>query len=300
MGKRVEGVWYRDRGTGEMVRESVLCEPLLRWVYARPAAVGAVGLVLNRAVLCRMYGKLQDLWVSRRKIAGFVEEHGIRADEAELPLEQYRSFNEFFTRRLKAGSRPFVQDPDVLCAPGDGKALVFPVVDRTARLPAKGASFSPDALLASSDGAKRFLGGSALVLRLAPYDYHRFHFPDSGEAGTALAVRGEYHVVNPIALAGVPELLCRNKRAVTAFTSDHFGRIAYVEIGAFTVASIVQTYAAGRVTRGQEKGYFQYGGSTIILLFEPGRVAFDEDLVRDSAGGIEVQVPAGSGIGRRR
>jgi len=242
---------------------------------------------------------MQDKRRSRRKIAGFVEEHGIRAEEAELPLEEYRSFNAFFTRRLRADARPFAEDPDVLCAPGDGKALVFPVVDRTVKLPAKGASFSPAALLASGDQAKRFLGGSALVLRLAPYDYHRFHFPDSGEAGAVRCLRGEYHVVNPIALACVPELLCRNKRAVTVMDSDHFGRVAYVEIGALAVASIVQTYGPGRVERGQEKGYFQFGGSTIILLFEPGAAAFDEDLVRDSAEGMEVQVLAGSRIGRR-
>ena len=163
----------------------------------------------------------------------------------------------------------------------------------------KGAWLNLESLLASKTMSQTYANGSAMIVRLAPYDYHRFHFPVNGEANDARTIKGEYHSVHPIALGKVPDVFCRNKRNVTELFSDNFGRIAYIEVGAITVGSIVQTYIPGMVTKGQEKGYFQYGGSTIILLFEPNAIAFDEDLIRDSEQNIEVSVLAGSQIGMK-
>jgi phosphatidylserine decarboxylase len=161
----------------------------------------------------------------------------------------------------------------------------------------KGSTISIDLLLHSPIAAQLYDKGAALVLRLAPQDYHRFHFPDSGVAEPTRTIPGRYHSVNPIALARVPDVFCCNKRTVTDFQSRHFGPIAYIEIGAFRVGSIVQTYVPGEVTKGQEKGYFQFGGSTIIVLFAPDSIVFDADLMEDSAQGLEVAVKAGSHIG---
>lgn len=294
------GVQYRDRRTGEIVTEAVLYEPLLRWIYGHPAARKLIGLALNTAAFCRFYGKLQDLPGSRKKIPAFVARHRIDTGEAEFPVDHYRSFNAFFTRRLKPDARPFDPDPNAFCSPAEGKVYVYPRLEASTRIPVKGASISIASLLASESDARPYEGGSALVIRLAPYDYHRFHFPDDGQAGPARVIPGEYHVVNAISLAAFPGMFCLNKRTVTPFLSAHFGRIGYVEIGGFTVATIAQTYTPGQVTRGQEKGYFQFGGSTIVLLFEPDSIAFDDDLIRDSKTGLEVQVQVGSRIGSKR
>jgi phosphatidylserine decarboxylase len=291
-------VTYRNRETGEVVAEPLLYETAQRWIYERPMGLTIFDCVLNNRPFCWLYGKWQNMPWSRRKISEFADRYGMDVEEVELPLNSYRSFNDFFSRRLKPEARPFASAPDVFSAPAEGKVLVYPCLVDGTRIPVKGAPVTLASLLGSTSVARPYFGGSALIIRLAPYDYHRFHFPDAGEAGPARCIPGTYYVVNPLGLARVPDVFCRNKRKVTEFVSDHFGRVAYVEIGGFAVASIMQTYAPGRVGRGQEKGYFQYGGSTIVLLFEPGTIVFDGDLLRDSANGLEVHVKVGSGIGR--
>lgn len=292
-------VRYRDRQTNRIVTETIFAEKTLRWFYENPLGFKVFNYALNNPAFCWLYGLSQESPTTRKNIPKFVAKYGINIDEIELPLENYRSFNAFFSRRLKKEARPFVSNADVFCAPGDGKVLVFPKLEAETRIPVKGASITIASLLASTSLAQTYEGGTALIVRLAPYDYHRFHFPDDGEAEPAKQIKGEYHSVNPIALAKIPDVFCRNKRAVTEFYSKNFGRIAYIEIGAITVASIVQTYTPGIVKKGQEKGYFQYGGSTVVLLFEPGAITFDRDLIRDSANNLEVGVKAGTQIGRR-
>ena len=291
-------VYYRERITGRKVSETIFAERTLRWFYENYFGFQVFKYALNNSAFCWLYGKLQDLPSSCQKIPEFVDKYQINIEDAELALENYKSFNAFFSRRLKPEARPFAQAKNLFCAPGDGKVLVYPELLSETRLLVKGSSITLASLLTSEVDAKTYIGGSAMGARLAPYDYHRFHFPDDGEASLTRKIKGQYHSVNPIALSKIPDLYCRNKRAVTEFHSKNFGRIAYVEVGAITVGTIIQTYTPGSVLRGQEKGYFQYGGSTLILLFEPEAIAFDEDLIADSTAGIEVHVLAGSSIGK--
>jgi phosphatidylserine decarboxylase len=173
--------------------------------------------------------------------------------------------------------------------------LVFPRIE-VGCLRVKGAEVTVDELLGGTE-TERYRDGAAMVVRLAPADYHRFHFPDAGEAGPSRAIGGRLHSVHPIALAaGAPSL--RNKRSVTLLATARFGTIALIEVGALCVGTIVQTYRPGRVARGDEKGYFRFGGSTIVVLAEPGRLHFDEDLERASADGVETLVRVGSRVGR--
>ena len=166
-------------------------------------------------------------------------------------------------------------------------------------MPVKSSQLAARALLAAAIDPTPYRGGSALVVRLAPYDYHRFHFPADGQVSQTQWIDGTYHSVNPVALACVPDVFHRNRRSVCELTTPAFGRIAYIEVGAINVASIVQTHSIGPCERGQEKGFFQFGGSTVVLLFEPGAIAFDSDLVADSAAGLEVHVRTGAGVGDR-
>lgn len=292
-------VYYRNRQTDRLVADTFQNEAFLRWLYEDSLGFRFWNVVLNHKISHQIYAIAKKSAKSQQQIGQFVAEHGINIEEIELPLSHYRSFNDFFIRKLKSGQRPFEPDPDVFCSPADAKLLVYPSLKDEQELEIKGASFTLSALLGSKVDPQPYYGGSAVIARLAPYDYHRFHFPDSGLVHQTHAIRGQYHSVNPIALARVPDVYCRNQRSVTEFAADNFGRIAYVEVGALTVASIVQTAAPGAVARGEEKGYFQFGGSTIVLLFEPNKIAFDPDLIRDSADRLEVHVLAGSKIGQK-
>ncbi len=290
---------YRDRRTGAIVEERVPGESLLRWFYGTSTGHLVFRAVLNRPLCSRLYGWWQQSPWTRRQIRRFVEHYRIDLDEIEHPLSHYSSFNDFFIRRLKPGARPCDPDPKRLCCPADGKVLVYPQLAAEEGLPVKSSQLSACALLAAAIDPTPYRGGSALVVRLAPYDYHRFHFPADGQVSQTQWIDGTYHSVNPIALARVPDVFHRNRRSVCELATPAFGRIAYIEVGAINVASIVQTHSIGPCERGQEKGFFQFGGSTVVLLFEPGAIAFDSDLVADSAAGLEVHVRTGAGVGDR-
>lgn len=204
----------------------------------------------------------------------------------------------FFTRRLNPGMRPFAAKPKLLCSPATGRALIFPELAEGTEFPVRGVAVNLASLLGSSEEAGPFSsGGAALIVRQAPPDYHRCYFPDDGHAGAAAPITGCCQSADASSRHRIADLFHRNRCAITPIDTVHFGHIAYVEIGVFAVGSIVQTYAPGPVVRGQEKGYFRCGGCTLVLLFGPDAIRFDEDLVRDSAAGLEVQVRTGEQIG---
>lgn len=292
-----EQVIYRDRKTGEMIAEPLIL-PRVQYALARSRVAMWIGdMLLNTYAFCWLMGKGMDWAGSRKNIRSFARKYGIDLDEVALPIDRYKNLNAFFARALKPGARPFATDPQVFCSPADGKVLAYPKLCERTRLPVKGAHVDIARLMASQTSATPYRNGAALAIRLAPADYHRFHFPVDGIATASTEISGRYYLVNPILLAAKPDLFAHNKRAITHLETARFGRVMIMEIAGWAVGRIVQTYRAGRVARGAEKGYFQFGGSTLVLLFEPGRIVFDEDLIRDTRAGIEVQVLAGSQIG---
>lgn len=295
---RGDVVRYRNRASGELVVEKAPGLGALRWLYTKRSGQLCLRLIARHRLFSDLYGWWQMRAFTRRDIRPFVERYGVDPSEVEHPLDHYANFNEFFTRRLKTGARPFADKAETLCAPADGKLLVYPHLTPGTQLPIKGCHTDMAALLADAADPHYYAGGAALVVRLAPYDYHRFHFPDSGAAGPTQLLAGRYHSVNPIALRHTPDIFCLNKRAISEIETHSFGRIAYIEVGALNVASIVQTYAPGPIERGDEKGYFQFGGSTVVLLFAAGQVLFDNDLLEDSRNGLEAHVRTGEIIGR--
>ncbi|MGL4854629.1 MAG: archaetidylserine decarboxylase, partial [Lentisphaeria bacterium] len=184
-------------------------------------------------------------------------------------------------------------DENELCSPADGRILVYPNVNENTLFPVKGA----ESRLADLCGEKmdNFIGGDVAVVRLCPADYHRFHFPCDGKIIKHYKVKGQYHSVNPVALKEIDNVFVRNKREVTILESK-FGKIGYIEVGAFGVAGIEQTYSTVEVNKMDEKGYFKFGGSTVVLLFEPGRIEFCQDLLDKSSDGIEVLVKVGQAL----
>jgi phosphatidylserine decarboxylase len=241
-----------------------------------------------------LYGWWQRSRLSGRKVKRFVDSLGIDASEAELPLEQYRTLDAFFTRRLRPGARPIDDSPHHMVSPADGRALAFESVGP--ELVVKQCRVTLAELVDDASLAAAYEGGPALVIRLAPADYHRFHFPVEGVAGPARYVGGALHSVHPIALAQAAPSFA-NKRAISSLSSDRFGDLLMIEVGAMLVGTIEQTYRPGEVSRGDEKGLFRFGGSTVIVLARPGALVLDDDLVAASRDGVESLVQVGSRVG---
>jgi len=290
---------YIDRKTGQTCTEKVYGQMFLSLLYGdgffRELIAKALRpLSAKVPLLSQLYGYLQKRPESAKKVKPFIREFGV--DEREFLETDFRSFNDFFIRKLKAEARPIDRDESTICTPADGRYLVYP---QFKEFVVKGQEFSLGNFLRSTALANRFKEGSMAIVRLCPSDYHRFHFPCDGVASKADLVNGPLYSVNPLALKKRLAILAENKRMITEIETEEFGTILYVEIGATNVGSIRQTYVADSVVRkGQEKGYFEFGGSCIVLLFERGRVAFDQDLVENTKRGFETRVNFGESLGR--
>lgn len=286
---------FRNRETGALVTEQLFAERELRFLYEHPLGRALTDFLLRWETLNHVYGWVQRSRSSRSRIRDFVTRLGIDAAEAEKPLDAYASLDDFFTRRLRPGARPFEADPNRLPCPAEGRVLVFPTVSDQVFF-IKGSPVTLVDLIGDPRLLPRYVHGSVVVIRLAPADYHRFHFPDDGWASAARRYGRGLHSVHPVALAaGAPAF--RNKRTICRLASRSFGDLMLAEVGALVVGTIVQTYVEGEVRRGQEKGYFRFGGSTMVLVAEPGRVRWDDDLVTASAQGLESYVKVGTHIG---
>jgi phosphatidylserine decarboxylase len=291
---KTEAVRFLDRETGIVKEETIYGRAALEFAYQTELG-RSVMRFLPHGPLSRMYGLLNRLPSSRRKISGFIDSLGIDADEATLPVGAYRTLDEFFCRQLKPEARPIEESPLRFLAPADGRTMVFPYVGGR-EFAIKGCRVCLTELLDDNGEAERFSDGTAIIVRLAPCDYHRFHFPDSGCATNARPVSGRLHSVHPIALENKAPSF-NNKRSITFLESESFGDVALIEVGAFAVGTIVQTYQPGQVKRGQEKGYFRFGGSTVVVLVPPNRLTLDVDLIGASERGLETFVKMGTSIG---
>jgi phosphatidylserine decarboxylase len=289
---------FMDRASGEMRCEPVYARGFLDWLYnSRSGSIISVLLTRSRHA-SRLYGRLQGLAWSRRRIGSFVERMGIDLTGCVQPLEGFGSFAEFFTRELQPWARPVAGGGGVLAAPADGRLLTYTDVASETEFPIKRGRFRLVDLLRDPDLAARFDGGSLAVVRLGLADYHHVHFPDSGVGSEPRSIPGRYDAGGPYARHRLVPFYGENHRMVTPFVSDHFGPMALVEVGAFTVGSIRQCFEPGRrVRKGERKAFFALGGSTVVLAFEPGAVRFDADLQRWSGRGVEVHVRAGERLG---
>ncbi len=287
--------YFRDRETGDLIEEPVFSQKSLFFLYHNPIGRFISSCFLRFHWVSKLYGRQAKSPKSRKKIAGFVQRLGINLEEAIRPLADYQSLDDFFTRKLKPEARPIDPNPKHLITPADGRVLVYPKLEEH-KLSVKGSEVEVSELLQDQHLTTQFQNGSALVVRLAPADYHRFHFPDAGEAKPARDLGWGLYSVHSIALsAGTKSFL--NHRHISILKSQNFGSICIIEVGALFVGCIEQSYLPGNVERGQEKGLFHFGGSTVILLFEPERILFDQDLIEASSQGIESYVRLGTRIG---
>lgn len=279
----MEEIVYFDRYLQKLCVEEIYGDRALRWTYQTIAGRVSLAVLVKRAIFSRWYGRLMDRSTSREKIVPFIQQYGLDASEFRRDVGSFGSFNEFFSRELKPDARPIDRDSSSIVFPADGRHLCVPDLSQAGGLFVKGEMLSLVELLRDQKLSDRFARGSLLLSRLCPVDYHRFHFPTDGIVGPARPINGPLYSVNPIALRQNIQILNKNKRCVTVLTTDTLGTVLLLEIGATCVGSICQTYVPGtHVNKGDEKGYFQFGGSSTIVIFEPGRIRFDDDLIDQS------------------
>lgn len=289
---------YIERKTGEIKVEKVPGEKYLKFLYYNPLGELPLNLVVKKKFLTEYYGKQMDKPKSVKKIPSFIEAADINISEAKKKVEEFTSFNDFFYRELKDGARPIDFSQDVLTSPADGKILVFEDLEKEKKFYIKGDRFTLEEFFANKELAEKYRDGVFMIVRLAPIDYHRFHFPTDGVISKSKLVDGVYYSVSTHAIKKNFRILCENKREYSILKTERFGDIAMFEVGATMVGGIKQTYSPDTtVKKGDEKGYFYFGGSTCVLVFEKGKVHIDRDLVENSKKGIETKVYMGEKIG---
>lgn len=286
-------IW--DRKSKSLFAEKVLGEGAIHALYGNKAALQIAGPLLAGSLFSKLYGLYQSSPLSRGAIPKFIHEFAIPMHEFED--KPFKSFNDFFIRKYKPGIRNFESDPTLLPAFAEGRYFGFESVARETPLPVKGATLNIEALLGDSPLVQSFKGGPGFIARLCPVDYHRFHFPDDGRILYSTRLHGPLHSVNPIALKSKGDILFTNERQLQVLETKNFGRIAMIEVGALAVGKIIQSHpATDAFKRGDEKGYFLFGGSTVILVGEPGAFKIDDDILSRTREGMECFVRLGERV----
>lgn len=280
---------FFDRYEQRLKTESIYGGKPLRWAYS--TALGRICLeaVIKRRWFSALYGRWADCGCSGSEVETFIQRFELDPDEFADPPGTFNTFNEFFHRRLKPSARPLPDSENAIIFPADGRHLLVPDLSKAQAIYAKGQRFDLAQLLGDTGLAARFENGSAILSRLCPTDYHRFHFPLSGKCGTPRLINGALYSVNPIALAGSLARIWQNKRRVTVVTDSPVGDYLFLEIGATNVGTIIDTVDPESVVRrGDEKGFFRFGGSMVITIFPEGTIVPAADLAEQSANGIEL------------
>ncbi len=291
-------VTYFNRYTDRIEEEAVYGESWLRWAYGSPVGRCVLWPLARFGWFSRWYGWRMRRRASSRKIRPFMARYGVDSREFADPVERFQCFNDFFTRALRPDARPIDSDPESVVFPADGRHLGFQDFGRVGGIFVKGEVFSLQALLGPHVDVAPYRRGSVVISRLCPTDYHRFHFPIAGTPGGAELIPGPLYSVNPIALRRNIHILTRNKRMLTPLETERMGRVLLVEVGATCVGTICQSYAPHQATaKGVEKGWFAFGGSTVITLFREGAVTLADDLCRQTELGRELYARMGDRMG---
>ncbi len=287
---------YIDRETGLVVDEKRHDVGVLEFLYGQSMISRLVRKIIRRHFVSMIYGWIYHRKVSPNKLQKFVDKLNIDMKDAEKPISQYASRNDVFIRTLHPCARSIDSDLNTLLSPADSSLFVIPELNQST-ISVKNGDYTLEELLQDQALAGEFKNGAVLIFRLIPKDYHRFHFPDGGFAKAPKVISGSLDSVSAYATARDPKIFCHNQREVVILDSDHFGKMLLIPIGAVMIGKIVQTYKAGRVERGEEQGYFEIGGSSILMVMQKETIKFDEDLISNSFNGLETKIKMGTRIG---
>lgn len=272
---------YKDNSAINLLYHTLLGRMLLR-LLIKPTISKFLGLIMDR--------RLSILF-----IPAFIKNNNICLDEYKNV--KYKSFNDFFTREVRVGARPIPQNKSDVITPCDGKLTVYPITDkRVFRI--KNSVYDVGGLLTNEQLADEFMDGICLIFRLTPDDYHRYYYIDNGEVVFSKKIEGVLHTVRPAALQRY-NIYAQNAREYTVLQTENFGKVIQMEIGALFIGRIVNNNTSGVFKRGQEKGMFEFGGSTIVMLFQNNMIKVDENIVQNTRNNKETVVKMGNKIGEK-
>jgi phosphatidylserine decarboxylase len=294
---------YFNRSTQTIETEHVYGDNAIKFIYDN-----AIGRLLAPIVaskpLSQLYGSYQDWAISKNKVPPFVKNFNIdlsiykAGSQASAKKENsYQSFNEFFIREFEDGQRNFVIDDTKMPAFSEARYFGHDSINDEVDIPVKGKLLNAKDLLGGSTWSATFEGGPLLVARLCPVDYHRYHYPLAGKTLDSFQIQGQYHSVNPLALKAKPEIFIINERRASILQTEKFGKLAYIEVGAAMVGKIIQSHDENKPhAKGDQKGYFLFGGSTVILLGEKGKWRPSDDILSNTKAGIETYLHLGDEV----
>jgi len=294
---------FFDRFDQSEKNEQIYGDGAVRFFYENP--IGKIlSSIISLKIVSYLYGLTQDSASSAKKIPNFIKKFKINMDEylggsnsSQEKEDSYKSFNEFFIRKFKDGKRDFDQDKTQLPAFCEARYFGYNSLDSNSKFPVKGNLWNAKSVLQRNDLNEIFENGPALIARLCPVDYHRYHYPDDGKNLESYFIRGPLHSVNPLALNVRPKILMENERRVSILETENFGKLAFVEVGATCVGRIVQSHDENiEFKRAQEKGYFLFGGSTVIVFGQKGKWEISEDIRTNTLQGREVLVRLGQAV----
>jgi phosphatidylserine decarboxylase len=289
-------IQFIHRKTKEIITETPPSEGLLKFLYDNPFGKTAVLPIAKRKFISEYYGKKMHKPSSTKKIEGFVKQLDIDMSESEKQISEFISFNDFFYRKLKPSARPIESG---FVSPGDGKLIAFENISDVHHFFVKGRKFMLSEFLNDVDLANTYKDASLIILRLAPNDYHRFHFPYTGTPTEVTKIKGSYFSVSPHALASnFTKVFCENKREFCTLKTADKGDVIIAPVGATMVGSILETYTPNKkILKGDEMGYFAFGGSTVVLLVPKNKLKIDADILENTRNNMETFVKMGEKIG---
>lgn len=271
-------------------KESLALRFLYRTLFGR-----LILKLLTARWVSKLAGKFLDTRLSKPMISRFVKKNGI--DLNDFYSDDFKCFNDCFTRKIKDGKRPIDEDPDAFISPCDSLLSAYCIDDETV-LSIKGSDYKIRDLVNDEALADKYLGGYALVFRLCVTHYHRYIYFDSGKKGENVFIPGKLHTVRPIALETYP-VFARNCREYTVMETDNFGTATQIEVGAMLVGKIKNHHGEHEFLRGEEKGMFLYGGSTVVLLLEKDKVDLSPALLEATKNGEETSIVMGEKLGTK-
>ncbi len=283
---------YKDR-KGNIISNSTKQDKSLEFIYSK-APMRFLLRILARPIVSKIAGKFLDTWPSTFLIDSFVKKNHIQMKDYER--RRYCSYNEFFTRKIKAKKRPFDQTPSTLIAPCDGKVIAYPI-NLDSKFKIKNSYYTIESMLRNRKLAKEYVGGTCVIIRLTVDNYHRYCYVDQAAKERNHFIPGRLYTVNPIILDHV-NIYKENSRSYCVLNTQNFGKVIQMEVGALMVGKINNYHRQAIVMRGQEKGKFEFGGSTVVLLLQRDVVGIDDDILKNTKEGYETVIKMGEQIGK--
>ncbi len=251
--------------------------------------------LLVKPSISKLAGKYMNTKLSTVHIKRFVKKNNI--DLSEYVEKKFNSYNDFFTRKILDGKRISNKDKNAFISPCDSKLSVYKIdVDSIFKI--KDSYYKVKDLLDGNKIYKDYTDGLCLIFRLATNDYHRYCYIDKGYKEQNIYIPGEFHTVQPIALDKY-NIYKRNAREYSVLHTENFDDVIQVEVGAMMIGRIVNLHNKYSFKKGEEKGYFEFGGSTIVLLVKKDVISIDQEIIENTKKGLETVVKYGEKIGEK-